>query len=277
MPNDAFASLPNTERAARFLELHKPGTPLLLPNPWDRGSARVLASLGFEALATTSAGFAGTLGRNDGDLTRDEALEHAREISHATALPVSADLENGFADDAAAVADCVRRAAATGLSGCSIEDYAPDTGNIYPAALAEERIAAAAQVARATETRIVLTARAENHLRGHDQLDDTIARLRAFERAGADVAYAPGLRDAEQIRQVAAALTIPLNVLLLPGGPSVPELAELGVARVSVGSAFHSATFAALSAAALEFKEQGTQGFWTEAIAGSQLAQAAFE
>jgi 2-methylisocitrate lyase-like PEP mutase family enzyme len=266
------------DRATRFLDLHRPGQPLLLPNPWDRGSACVLASLGFEALATTSAGFAGTLGRIDGNVTRDEAISHARDIALATPLPVSADLENGFAREPEAVAETVRRAAEAGLSGCSIEDYAPaPEAALYDATLAAERIAAATEVSRRADTRIVLTARAENHLRGRDDLDDTIARLQAFERAGADVVYAPGLHAANDIRQVVEALGAPLNVLLLPGGPTVSELAKLGVARVSVGGAFHSVTLAALKCAALELKEQGTHGFWTQAVEGGLVARDAFE
>ena len=275
---DSTASVSAVDRATRFLELHRPAQPLLLPNPWDRGSACVLASLGFDALATTSAGFAGTLGRTDGSVTRDEAVSHGRDIALATPLPVSADLENGFAREPEAVAETIRRAAEAGLSGCSIEDYAPaPEAALYDATLAVERIAAAAEVSRRAETRIILTARAENHLRGRNDLDDTIARLLAFERAGADVVYAPGLHDADEIRQVVEALDAPLNVLLLPGGPTVPELAQLGVARISVGSAFHSVTLAALKSAALELKEEGTHGFWTQALEGGLVARDAFE
>lgn len=191
---------------------------------------------------------------------------------------MSADFENGFAREPEAVAETIVLAAEASLSGCSIEDYAPSpVAALYDATLAAERIAAAAEVARRDETRIVLTARAENHLRGQPDLEDTIARLQSFERAGADVVYAPGLRESDEIRQVVEAVGVPVNVLLLPGGPTVPELAELGVARVSVGSAFHAATLAALKAAALELKEQGTHGFWAQAIEGSLLAREAFE
>jgi 2-methylisocitrate lyase-like PEP mutase family enzyme len=275
---ESAASLSPAERARHFLDLHRPGQPLRLPNPWDRGSARVLASLGFEALATTSAGFAGTLGRADGKVTRAEALAHGREIALATPLPVSGDFENGFAREPEAVAETVRLAVAAGLSGLSIEDYAPAPDSaLYDATLAAERIAAAAEVARSSATRIVLTARAENHIRAGAGLEDTLVRLQAFERAGADVVYAPGLSNPDEIRQVVEAVAIPVNVLLIPGGPTVAELAELGVARISVGSAFYSATLATLETAALEFKEQGTHGFWAQAIQGSRVADAAFE
>src|SRR5580704_4151784 len=189
-----------SEKAARFLGLHRKGSPLLLPNPWDQGSARVLAALGFAALATTSSGFAATLGRLDGSVSRDEALTHAAVIVAATPLPVSADLENCFADDPAGVARTVTLAAATGLAGCSIEDFSGTA--IYDAALAAERVAAAAEAAHAGPVRLVLTARAENYLHGRPDLADTIARLQAYQAAGADVLYAPGLTRLADIRQV---------------------------------------------------------------------------
>jgi 2-methylisocitrate lyase-like PEP mutase family enzyme len=180
-----------SEKAARFLELHRPGNPLLLPNPWDQGSARLLASLGFQALATTSSGFAATLGRLDGAVSRDEALAHAAAVVAATELPVSADLENGFADDPAIVALTVVLAVETGLAGCSLEDF---TGNedepIYDIGLAVERVAAAAEAAHAGPVRLVLTARAENYLYERPDLADTITRLQAYQAAGADVLYA---------------------------------------------------------------------------------------
>ena len=176
-----------------FLDLHRPGHPLLLPNPWDAGSARILAALGFQALATTSSGFAATLGRPDGSVTRDEALDHAAAVVAAVDVPVSADLENGFADDPSGVADTVTRARATGLAGCSIEDSTGrDDDPIYHAALAAERVAAAVQAAGDD---FVITARAENHLHGRDDLADTIARLQSFQDAGAHVLYAPGVID----------------------------------------------------------------------------------
>ncbi|MEN8185151.1 MAG: isocitrate lyase/phosphoenolpyruvate mutase family protein, partial [Myxococcota bacterium] len=185
-----------SEKARRFLELHRPGEPLLLPNPWDAGSARLFASLGFRALATTSSGHAGTLGRLDGGVDRDEAIAHAAALAAATELPVSADLEGGFADDPEGVAQTVRLAVEAGLAGCSIEDYTGNPGDpIYDASLAVERVAAAASAAHADDHRLVLTARSENHLHGRHDLEDTIARLRAFQAAGADVVYAPGLAD----------------------------------------------------------------------------------
>src|SRR6516162_8848163 len=226
------------DKAQRFLALHRPGQPLLMPNPWDLGSARLLASLGFEALATTSSGFAATLGRNDGSVTRDEAIIHAAVIVAATELPVSADLENAYADDPAGVAETMRLALEVGLAGASVEDFAPEPGDrIYDPGLATERVAAAAEAAHTGPGRLVLTARAENYLHGRSDLADTIARLQAYQEAGADVLYAPGLTSLDDIRQVVSAVDRPVNVLALPGAPSVPELADAGVARISVGSA----------------------------------------
>ena len=219
------------DQAQRFLALHRPGQPLLMPNPWDLGSAKLLASLGFEALATTSSGFAATLGRNDGSVTRDEAMIHAAVIVAATDLPVSADLENAYADDPAGVAETMRLAIEVGLAGASVEDFAPEPGNrIYDVGQATERVAAAAEAAHAGPGRLVLTARAENYLHGHPDLADTIARLQAYQEAGADVLYAPGLRRLEDISQVVREVDRPVNVLALDGAPPVAELAEAGVA-----------------------------------------------
>jgi 2-methylisocitrate lyase-like PEP mutase family enzyme len=256
------------EKARHFLDLHEPGSPLLLPNPWDAGTAKLLASLGYRALATTSSGHAGTLGRLDGAVSREEALGHAGDLAGATKLPVSADLENGFADSPAEVAETVRAAAGVGLAGCSIEDFTgrPDDP-IYDAKLAEERIAAAAAVSRDEATRIVLTARAESHLHGGNDLAETIARLQSFVAAGADVVYAPGLRELADIERVTRAVEAPVNVLLLPGGPTVAQLASVGVARISVGGAFHLVSLAAVAAAGRELLEQGTHDFWTQALA----------
>src|SRR5258708_33655465 len=220
------------ERAAAFLELHHGDRPLLMPNPWDPGSARLLASLGFQALATTSGGFAATLGRLDGQVTRDEALAHAALISAATELPVSADLENCFADDPTEVAETVRGAIAAGLSGCSVEDFTRDPDDpIYNLGLAAERVAAAVEAAHSGTVHLVLTARAENHIHGRPDLDDTILRLRAYEDAGADVLFAPGLTTIEDIRRVVEAVSRPLNVVTRVGLPSVAELADVGVRR----------------------------------------------
>lgn len=261
----------------RFLALHRGPGLLLLPNPWDVGSARLLASLGFEALATTSSGFAGTLGRLDGSVTRDEAIAHAAGIATATGLPVSADLENGFADDPAGVAETVRLAAAAGLAGCSVEDYTGRADDpLYDAGLAAERVAAAAEAARAAPGRFVLTARAENHIRGRPDLDDTIARLLAYQAGGADVLYAPGLTDREDLRRLVAAVDRPVNVLARPGVPPVAELAAIGVRRVSVGGSLFFATVGALVAAARELREQGTYGYADGAAGGAAAARAAF-
>jgi 2-methylisocitrate lyase-like PEP mutase family enzyme len=263
--------------AGRFLELHVPGRPLLLPNPWDLGSARLLARLGFEALATTSSGHAATLGRLDGSVTREEALAHAAAIAGATGLPVSADLEHGFADDPGGVAETVRLALEAGLAGCSVEDA---TGRqdapIYDPGLAAERVRAAAEAAHRGPVHLVLTARAENHLHGRPDLDDTIARLRAYQDAGADVLYAPGLRRLEDIRRLVASVDRPVNVLAVAGAPPVPELAAAGVARVSVGGAFAFAALGALVDAATELRQAGTYGFSGRAAGGRDAARSAF-
>jgi len=262
------------ELAARFLAHHRGERPLLLPNPWDAGSARVLASLGFEALATTSSGHAATLGRLDGEVSRTEAIQHAAAIAGAVTVPVSADLENGFAAEPAGVAATIEAALGAGLAGCSIEDWSGE--EIYPLELAAERVAAAAAAAHAGSVHLVLTARAENHVHDRDDLDDTIARLQAFEAAGADVLYPTGLTALEDIRRVVSSVTAPVNILVRPGSPSVAELAAAGVARISIGGAFAFASFAALVDAANEFREQGTYSFLAQAAAGSAAVHAAF-
>jgi len=265
------------DKAQRFLALHQAGAPLLMPNPWDLGSAKLLASLGFEALATTSSGFAATLGRNDGSVTRDEALVHAAVIVAATDLPVSADLENAFADAPAGVAETMRLAIEVGLAGASVEDF---TGRgdepIYDLRLAAERIAAAAEAAHAGPGRLVLTARAENYLHGRPDLADTVARLQAYQEAGADVLYAPGLRRLEDIRQVVREVDRPVNVLALDGVPPVAELAAAGVSRISVGGAFAFAALGAVVSAAAELRQQGTYGFREGSAAGAAAARRAF-
>ncbi|MEY2443213.1 MAG: hypothetical protein QOJ46_2639 [bacterium] len=261
-------------KARRFLELHVPGAPLLMPNPWDAGSARLLASLGFEALATTSSGFAATLGRLDGSVTRDEAIAHGAAVVAATELPVSADLEDCFASSPGGVASTVGLALEAGLAGCSIEDYSG--GSVLPVGVAAARVAEAAEVAHAGEVPFVLTARAENHLYDAGDLADTIARLRAYEEAGADVLYAPGLRSLAEVRAVVSAVTRPVNVLALPGMPSVAELAGAGVARISTGGAFAFAGLGAVVEAARELREEGTYGYWPRAQAGSAAAKNAF-
>jgi 2-methylisocitrate lyase-like PEP mutase family enzyme len=263
--------------AASFLRLHRPGEPLLLPNPWDAGSARVLASLGFAALATTSSGFAATLGRPDGSVTRDEAISGAAAIAAATPLPVSADLENGFGDHPDEVVATVAAALQAGLAGCSIEDHTGRSDDpVYDHQLAAERIAAAADAAHSGPRRLVLTARAENYLYGRDDLADTIARLRRYGEAGADVLYAPGLIRPDDIREVVQAVGKPVNVLALAGAPTVAGLAELGVARISVGGAFSYAALAALAEAATELRETGTYGYLQRSAAGRKVAGSAF-
>ena len=266
-----------TDAYERFLALHHGDAPLLMPNPWDVGSARLLASLGFQALATTSSGFAATLGRLDGSVTRDEALRHASEVAGATDVPVSADLENCFAHDPAGVAETVAEAAGTGLAGCSVEDYSgPADDDIYDAGLAAERVAAAVEAAHAGPVRLVITARAENLIHGRDDLDDTIARLQAYERAGADVLYAPGLVALDDVRRVVTSVDRPVNVLARPGGPSVADLAGAGVARISVGGAFAFAALGAVVEAGRELLDAGTYGFLDRAAVGGAAARRAF-
>ena len=265
-----------SEKAARFLELHRPGEPLLLPNPWDQGSARLLASLGFHALATTSSGFAATLGRLDGSVSRDEALAHAAAVVAATELPVSADLENCFADDPAGVARTVALAVEAGLAGCSVEDFTGgEEAPIYDIGLATERVAAAAEAAHAGPVRLVLTARAENYLHGRPDLADTIARLQAYQAAGADVLYAPGLTRLADIRQVVTEVDRPVNVLAVAGAPPVGELAEAGVSRVSVGGSLAFAALGALADAATELRDKGTYGYLATSAVGRQAIQRA--
>src|SRR5215510_9560672 len=259
------------QQAERFLALHHGPDPLLLPNPWDLGSAKLFASLGFAALATTSSGFAATLGRLDGKVTRDEALAHAAAIVRATDLPVTADLENGYADSPADVAETMVLAAGAGLAGCSVEDFTGrEDDPIYPAPLAAERIAASGPI------RLVLTARAENYLHGRPDLADTIARLQAYQEAGADVLYAPGLTSLADIRQVVTSVDRPVNVLAVAGGPVVSEVAAAGVRRVSVGGGLAFAALGAVAEAARELRERGTYSFMDHAASGRTAARAAF-
>lgn len=265
------------EKAERFLALHRRGEPLLMPNAWDLGSAAILGSLGFQALATTSSGHAATLGRVDGSVTRDEALAHAAELSGSTDLPVSADLENAFADDPDGVAETIGLARDAGLAGCSLEDYAGRAADpIYEPGLARERVVAAAEIAHSGPVRLVLTARAENHIHERQDLADTIARLQSFQEAGADVLFAPGLVSAHDIRRVVESVDRPVNVLARPGMPSVAELAALGVARISVGGAFAFAALGALCEAATELRDRGTYGYLERAAVGGRAARRAF-
>lgn len=237
------------QKAERFREQHAGPVPLLLPNPWDAGTAKILEGLGFSALATTSAGFAWSLGRNDGRVSRDEALANARAIVDATDLPVAADLENGYGDDAAVVAETIALAAQAGLVGGSIEDYTGDEKRpIYPLARALERIEAAAAAARSLPFPFTLTARCENFLHDINDLDDTVERLQAYEKAGADVLYAPLLPNAEAIRTVCKAVSKPVNVLAagVAGTLSVQGLAAIGVRRISLGSGLTRVALATL-------------------------------
>lgn len=251
-----------SDKAARFRVLHQGPGALVIPNPWDPGSARILEGLGFKALATSSGAAAGVLGRRDGRITREEALAHARAIVMATDLPVSADLEKGFADDPEGVAGTIRMAAEIGLAGGSIED---STGNpakpLFDHAHAVERVAAAVEAARGRP--FVLTARAENFVEGHPDLDDTIARLQAFERAGADVLFAPGLPDLASIRAVCAAVSKPVNFMVGIKGRSfsVAELEAAGVRRISLSTSLYRAAMTGLIDAGREVLTHGTFGY----------------
>lgn len=266
-----------TQKAEQFLALHHGDSPLLIPNPWDAGSARLLASIGFVALATTSNGFAATHGKLDGTMTRDEALANAGAIVAAVDLPVSADLENLYADDPAGCAETVRRAIDVGLVGCSIEDYTGDpNAPLYDLSEATDRVAAAAEAAHSGPVRLVLTARAERYLRAEPDLADVITRLQAYSAAGADVLYAPVVTKLEELRELVTSVDKPVNVLALPSVPTVPELAELGVKRISVGGAFTFVAYNALLKAGHELLDQGTYTFWTEASQGTAATRQAF-
>ncbi|MDW3204460.1 MAG: isocitrate lyase/phosphoenolpyruvate mutase family protein [Alphaproteobacteria bacterium] len=257
------------ERRAKFRALHKRGTPLLIPNPWDVGSARILQGLGYEALATTSAGMAFMMGECEGAIGRDTALDHCRVLVDATPLPVSADLEKGFADSPEGVAETVRMAVETGLAGCSIEDHTGDRESpIFDESLAVERVAAAVEAARALSPDFMLTARCESLLWGGQDLEAVIRRLQAFEKAGADVVYAPGLRDLESIHRVCRSVAVPVNVVMgMPGALfTLSQLAEAGVARISVGSAFARLVYGGLVKAAREVREEGVFSFAKDAM-----------
>jgi len=257
------------EKAITFQALHAREGAFIIPNPYDAGTARLLAHLGFAALATTSAGCAFALGQKDYTLTRDQVMAHAAEIVAATDLPMSADLEGGFGDDPETVAETFRLAVATGLAGGSIEDATGRQDNpIYDHQLAVERVRAAADVVKALPFPFMLTARSENYLVGKTDLKDTIARLQAYQEAGANVLYAPGLRAKEDIAAVVTSVDRPVNVLMaLPGAHfTLTELSELGVKRVSVGSALSRAALGAFLRAAREMKEQGTFTFADEAV-----------
>ena len=267
-------SIDQNEKAVRFRALHDGSRTFVIPNPWDTISARVLAGLGFQALATSSAASAAALGCRDGQLTREEALAHAHSIVHATDLPVSADLENGFGDAPEVVAETVRLAADAGLVGCTIED---STGKhdspLYDVPLAIERIAAAAEAARALKFPFLLTARAHNFLYPAPSLDDTIRRLQAFEKAGADVLFAPGLPDLAAVRAVCAAVSKPFNFMVgIPGKSfSVEELAAAGVRRISLATSLYRAAMTGLLNAASEVKDKGRFSFLDRSLTTHDL------
>jgi len=264
------------EKAATFRALHaRPGA-FIMPNPWDAGTARLLASLGFEALATTSLGVANSLGRPDGAgvVSRAEVIANCRTIADATDLPVNADLENGYADEPRAAAEIIRLASQAGMVGGSIEDATGDPARpIYDFALAVERVAAAVEVARALPVPFLLTARAENLIHGRLDLDDTIKRLQAFEKAGADVLYAPGLRDLTTIRTVVSAVSRPVNVVMSHIDPAITaaELAAAGVKRISVGGSLSRLALAAFLRGAREMKETGGFTWSRDTVTGKEL------
>jgi 2-methylisocitrate lyase-like PEP mutase family enzyme len=243
------------EKGAAFRALHE-GEPFVIPNPWDAGSARVLESLGFKALATTSSGFAFTLGRSDGEVTLDEKAAHIAALAEASSLPISADLENGYGASPEDVARTIERVAEAGAVGGSIEDWDRDTEQLYETGHATERIAAAVEAARGLDFPFVLTARAENHFRGNPDLDDTIARLRAYEAAGADVLYAPRLVTLDEVRAVCQAVSKPVNVLARPG-LLLADIVDAGAQRISVGGMLTWVAAAALTEAATRIRDDG--------------------
>jgi 2-methylisocitrate lyase-like PEP mutase family enzyme len=264
------------EKAATFRALHARSGAFIIPNPWDTGTARLLASLGFEALATTSLGVANSLGRPDGTgaVSRAEVLANCRTIADATDLPVNADLENGYADEPRAAAEIIRLASEAGMVGGSIEDATGDSARpIYDFALAVERVQAAVEVARALPVPFLLTARAENLIHGRLDLDDTIRRLQAFEKAGADVLYAPGLRDLPTIRAVVSAVKKPVNVVMSHMDPAITaaELAAAGVKRISVGGSLSRLALAAFLRGAREMKDTGGFTWARETVTGKEL------
>jgi len=264
------------EKAAAFRALHERPGAFMIPNPWDAGTARLLASLGFEALATTSLGLANSLGRVDGTngVSRAQVIENCRVIAAATDLPVNADLENGYAHEPRAAAEIIRLAAGAGISGGSIEDATGETDKpIYDFQQAVERVQAAVEVARALPVPFLLTARAENLLHGRPDLDDTIRRLQAFERAGADVLYAPGVRDLATIQTVVSSVTKPVNVVMSAADPdlTVAQLAAVGVKRISVGGALSRLALAAFLEGAREMAERGGFTWMRDTVPSKEL------
>jgi 2-methylisocitrate lyase-like PEP mutase family enzyme len=262
-------------KSARFRELHAGGT-FVIANAFDAGSARILAGIGFEAIATSSGAHANTLGRHDGRVTREEALAHARAVVEAVDVPVSADLEKGFGDSPEAAAETIRRAGEAGLAGASIEDASGVKAQpLFELALAAERIAAAAEAARALPFPFMLTARAENFINGRADLDDTIRRLQAFEKAGADVLFAPGLPTLEAVRTVCASVSRPVNFMVGIRGKSfsLAELAAAGVRRVSLATSLYRAAITGLVGAAREIREHGTFTYLEQSVPSSEVAR----
>jgi len=262
------------ERRARFHELHARERIFIIPNPWDVGSARLLESLGFEALATTSAGYAWLLGKDDHEVTRDELVGHVAQLAAAVDVPLSVDSERCFASEPAGVAETVRLLADAGAAGCSIEDWDPAAGRIDDPGRSTELVAAAVEAAHDRPDPLVLTARAENHLHGVTDLDDTIARLVAYRSVGADCVYAPGLTDPDEIARVVAAVEAPVNVLALPSAPPVPELERLGVRRASTGSLLARTAYGAMLAGARELLGPGTSEYASIGISPEERAAA---
>lgn len=260
------------EKCEQLVVLHKAKTAWVIPNPWDVGSAMVLEGLGFKALATTSSGFAYTLGRADGEVSLEEKLQHCKQIAEATSIPINADFENGFADDPDEVAINVMRVAETGIAGCSIEDYSRDEHSLYDFSLAVERVQAAAEAIANLNLPIQLTARAENLLRGVIDIDDTIRRLQAFEAAGADVLYAPGITTLEDLSRITSAVGKPFNVLasMMPEA-TVDQFTAAGAVRISVGGALNNAAVSPLISAGKEMLEQGSFSWLGNLAPGKEI------
>jgi 2-methylisocitrate lyase-like PEP mutase family enzyme len=268
-------SISVNDRRARFQALHATEQLFVMPNPWDVGSARLLASCGFQALATTSAGFAWSIGKLDQGVSRDELVAHVASLTAATDLPLNVDSERCYPDEPGGVSETVALLAEAGAAGCSIEDYDPAADRIDDVEVAAARVALAAEAAHRLPKPMVLTGRAENHIRGVDDVEDTIARLIAYRDAGADVVYAPGLTDLAQIGAVVQAVGVPVNVLALPGAPAIGALASVGVRRVSTGSLLAAAAYGALTAGARELLKDGTSRY-AEARLSPDALQAAF-
>ncbi|MET2829033.1 isocitrate lyase/PEP mutase family protein [Mesorhizobium shangrilense] len=259
------------DKGKTFRDLH--ASTFVMPNPWDIGTTKLLGSFGFKALATTSAGFAFSRGLPDGAVTFEAMIHHCREVTAATSLPVSADLERGKGDSATSAAETIFAAEAAGLAGCSIEDHGDDPDKpIYDFSHAVERVAAAAEAARALKRDFVFTARAENFLWGRPDIDDTIKRLQAFEKAGADVLYAPGISDIEIVRTICSAVTRPVNVMARPGF-TIADLAQAGVKRISLGPWLTNFTFGMLETASREIQQDGTFGFTRAAMPFGKLQE----